>query len=564
MKTLLPRLIIGCAALVLIAGCTGPEEKSDPLLAEATHLVRSAQEAERTSYATAFTLYREALSRVEALVSQYPPSPAADQLIRGEVKVGSYTLAELRDTVISQAKAKAEAEADPLACAVLVAETTEDVAARGRMLADIAGKYANAGQHEQVVQKVKAAGSAIYNVLGTLIGDYLDARQYEQALGIARVAEDAAVRDWALDWIARRRAEAGQYDQALQVIQTLEDPAAKAKALSVMAGKYTEAGQAVLSVDWGGWRVTERWLTPGGPRWDPHFSLPPPYSAERAAELLAQALQVAETVSDSADKVGVLAEVARGYAAAGRYDRARQIIDTISDIGLGARVLTALAFHQAAAGQTADAGELLSQALRTVKASTDPSLNKVDILADIARGYVAAGQEERALQLAMTLRDPSVHTRVVAEVARKYAIGGREEQALRLAHTIADAELRAQAIAVIARQYTAKGQGEKATALLVQVNEDLPAIAREYAAEGDFEQALSVARAVREPAAHAEMLAEIARRCTEAHRQECGAAAFAQAVEAAATIRDPTARAKISAEIARREMVTGHPEQAVQ
>src|SRR5262249_476909 len=160
----------GCAALVLIAGCTGPEEKSDPLLAEATHLVRSAQEAERTSYATAFTLYREALSQAEALVSQYPPSPAADQLIRGEGKVGPYTLAELRGGVMRRAEARAEAEADPLACAVLVAETTEDAAARGRMLADIASKYANAGQHEQVVQIVKAAGSAIYNVLRGPIG----------------------------------------------------------------------------------------------------------------------------------------------------------------------------------------------------------------------------------------------------------------------------------------------------------------------------------------------------------------------------------------------------------
>jgi hypothetical protein len=182
MKTLLPRLITGWAALMLMASCAGPEEKANTLLTEATHLVQSAQEAEQTSYAAIFTLYQEALSRAEALISQYPPSPAAEQLIRGEVKVGPYTLAELRDTVISQAKVKAEAEESPLACALLVAKTTADGAARGRLLADIASKYANAGQHEQVVPIVKASTDPSLNkvdILADIARGYIAARQEE-------------------------------------------------------------------------------------------------------------------------------------------------------------------------------------------------------------------------------------------------------------------------------------------------------------------------------------------------------------------------------------------------
>ena len=143
MKKSLFLMMIGCLGIVLGGGCGGPEEEDYKSLAEASQLAQAAREAEKTSYADAFNLYQEALTIAEAVTAQYPLSPLADKLVQGEVKIGSSTFTELKDTIVPQARLKAEAEASPLACALGVARTAEDVTAKAKMLAEIADKYAD-------------------------------------------------------------------------------------------------------------------------------------------------------------------------------------------------------------------------------------------------------------------------------------------------------------------------------------------------------------------------------------------------------------------------------------
>ena len=103
-------IITGCAGLILCVGCAGPEEKAGKLLTEASQLVRSAQEVEKTSYSDALKLYVESLAKVKAIPTRHPSSQLAGKLAQSEVKIGPYTLAELRDTLIPRAELKAKAE----------------------------------------------------------------------------------------------------------------------------------------------------------------------------------------------------------------------------------------------------------------------------------------------------------------------------------------------------------------------------------------------------------------------------------------------------------------------
>lgn len=142
------RPLIGSLGIVLCVGCTSLEEKADKLLTEASRLVRSAQEAEQTSYSDALQLYQGGLEKAETITATYPSSLLASKLAQGEARIGSYTLTALRDIAIPRAKMKAEAEASLLACALLVARTIEETTARASRVAEIIALYDDAGQHE--------------------------------------------------------------------------------------------------------------------------------------------------------------------------------------------------------------------------------------------------------------------------------------------------------------------------------------------------------------------------------------------------------------------------------
>src|SRR5947208_13258012 len=120
-------MMIGCLGIVLGSGCGGPEEEDYKSLAEASQLAQAAREAEKTSYADAFNLYQEALTIAEAVTAQYPLSPLADKLVQGEVKIGSSTFTELKDTIVPKAGRKVEAEEIPPPWALGVPRTPRNV-----------------------------------------------------------------------------------------------------------------------------------------------------------------------------------------------------------------------------------------------------------------------------------------------------------------------------------------------------------------------------------------------------------------------------------------------------
>src|SRR5919197_3084276 len=177
MKKFLLPVLIGSLGFMLGVGCNSPEKEARKELAAATQLIQAARDAEKTSYTEAFGLYQEALGKAAAIPTNYPTTSLAEKLVQGEAKIGPYSLTELTDTVVPLAETKAEAEQNPLACALLVAKTVESVTAKARMLADIADKYTSTGQHDLTLQIVKTAGNATYEMLSKLMGEYTERDQ---------------------------------------------------------------------------------------------------------------------------------------------------------------------------------------------------------------------------------------------------------------------------------------------------------------------------------------------------------------------------------------------------
>ena len=139
--------IITCLSLILIFGCSSPDEKANKLFVEASQLVKKAQEAEKTSYSDALKLYEKALEKIERIQSKYPSSELAVKLVQdSRIKVGSYTIKEIKETIVPYVEIKAKAEEDPLACALFVAITTKKAHHKSSALAHIAAQYAKAGQ----------------------------------------------------------------------------------------------------------------------------------------------------------------------------------------------------------------------------------------------------------------------------------------------------------------------------------------------------------------------------------------------------------------------------------
>ena len=81
-KSLYSLLTVGLG-LLLLTGCSSPDEKANKLFVEVFEIVRSAQEAEKTSYSDALNLYEKALLKTEGITTKYPSSTMAVRIVSG-------------------------------------------------------------------------------------------------------------------------------------------------------------------------------------------------------------------------------------------------------------------------------------------------------------------------------------------------------------------------------------------------------------------------------------------------------------------------------------------------
>lgn len=500
----------------MLGSCAGPEEKAQKLFVETSHLVSLAQEAEQTSCGEALMLYQRALAKAEEITTRYATSLLAGKLRVGEAKIGPYTLTELRDVVVPRAEMKAQAESDPLACALLVANTIPN-SSRASAVADIAVAYDEAGRYDQILRLVKTTRDSESNswMVSALTSRYLQAGQYDQALGVANVIEDAARKEWALDWIRREAVARGHYNRAFAIVALLRS---KAGLLVSIASAYAQEGkrEQVAKVLLQALEATHTLEDPFKERMLREIA-----HEYAAVGLYERALEVTALIAESLLKADVLAAIVSRQAEAGHYDAALQLADTIEDGFAKYKAFLSIADRLAHAGHKARAADVLRSALavshtvdvarlRARRMSFSPrpyetiapglvDSFQVEATAEIAGRYVALGQLDRALQLAHTVGDVQAERHVLTTMARRYIEGVPDEQAQRIVEAIADPRFREHVAEAVTHRAAEREQqmweqearqqdpDEQAKRLINAV--------RQYAEAGQYDHALAVARA---------------------------------------------------------------------
>src|SRR5204863_6271620 len=127
----------------------------------------------------------------------------------------------------------------------------------------------------------------------------------------------------------------------------------------------------------------------------------------------------------------------------------------------------------------------------------------------------------------------------------------------------ADDEARADALTAIAKAYVVSGQLKRATALISEVDQDLPAIARHYLENGQVRQAEQVAEAVSDAAKRAEVLTEVAQSLFTIGDETRGGSVLKRAFLAAEAVQDEQERDKVRTTMAR-ELGTGQQQEKAQ
>jgi hypothetical protein len=176
-----------------------------------------------------------------------------------------------------------------------------------------------------------------------------------------------------------------------------------------------------------------------------------------ALSLIADAEELALSITSPGARAGALRMIASTLAAVGDLDRAQQLAGTIIDPAIQARALSAVATGLAEAGQW-ERAEQLAQTLpnRAVQAGA---------LGAVAKALAEAGHWERAEHLARTITKPTIHDRALAAVATALAEAGHWERAEHLARTITNSEVQARALGTVAQALARAGQWDHAEQL---------------------------------------------------------------------------------------------------
>src|SRR5690606_38411584 len=167
---------------ILLSGCTNdPNEKANELFVTASGYAQNMR-SETESYSNALESYNNAQEHIERILSKYSASNLAVRLLSEEIQVSGFTLTEFRK-LGNFLQLLAEAEQEPLSCALLVAKAIEDESSKALALVEIVSKYAEVGQFSQAHETAKTIEdeSSKARALAEIASKYAEAGQNEKA-----------------------------------------------------------------------------------------------------------------------------------------------------------------------------------------------------------------------------------------------------------------------------------------------------------------------------------------------------------------------------------------------
>jgi tetratricopeptide (TPR) repeat protein len=384
-------------------------------------------------------------------------------------------------------------------CAVTgkaIASETQDLQAR--LLADIGFQYAEIGQEQEAIEVLEQALRATNamtdrcfqaNPLAKVAGGYLligqersgkqllqTALQTAEAQAATGCSGSATSPTESLLNRAKEYAAAGHFDLAIALSSGLGDPLT----LAEIAGQLSAAGQ---------------------PR--------------RAAQLVNQAIDLAQDIDDDYYRTTSLIDMAQQLRLAGQTDQVSLVLEqalesvaafstpTTEAAALRGTATLRIAQEWAAIDDEQQAIATLDRVLPQIQAlSLQPlPLDKITQLVDAAAQYAALGQEQTAVaildetyRIAQSLDSDGSRSRedALGRVAEGYATLGNFERALQIARSIPTVTEREAAFQRIAVAHAKTGEVEAAVTLARSIgnsNSVLIEIARHYLTNQQPEQA---------------------------------------------------------------------------
>ena len=583
--SLLGILSAGVAGL-LLSGCFESEQPPHPALVEAAQLLEQARAAERTSFVTAAQLYRAALHKAH---SAHPPLPSAQPSSRHAaepVLIGPYTLDTLQNAVIPSATAKAEAERDPLVCALFLAQRLPETVHKAQILEQIGLAYLELGQDDQAARAthlitdiprranmlqrlarraIRAGRSeqglrfarqivtshALFGVefLAELALQYVRRGQYADALKVAYGAGKASSSAWVITEIASTLTHPSQQataleilDQAAQLAQTVSHPPLKSLVLGQIGRTYARLGHSDRALQ------TALGMREFRHRTDLLVAIAQAAVEAGEPERVSGLIQQLQASHDRPFLIAqALTEIAEKHLEFDLAERARDVLSTAQHVAAAidehsqrAGVVGRIALGYLEAGQT-DTAHALVQTIQ------DPG-QRLDAVVQLALGQVEAGDLESAHQIAKTMTDQIRRAEIEESIALSYLNRGELQQARQLAQTIQAPEHRAEALGHIAHSYLELGQIAPAL-YLAELLTDQPRrdevvgrIVGAYLDEDAGQQALRLAKTIQEPRLKAQAFSRIA-------RSQARAGEFASALQIAESMPDQARQAEVVAQI---------------
>jgi tetratricopeptide (TPR) repeat protein len=429
------------------------------------------------NYRSALKSYETALGYIDQLLSQFPDSDIARSLLAGESKISGCSLNEYRALEDSM-QFLARAEQDSFACAIAVAQTMDRLECNGA-LSSMVGMYARNGQYAAALEVVEA------------------------------IEKEPTTKDWALDNIVKKCAEARHFDKAHEIASTIQDREIRGFAFQDIAYAFEDAGLFREAL------ATAKRIEDQSIRADVlgRIHIPQNQGSEvETGQILADALSAAHDIKDKADKIGALSIIAGRYAELGDHEKSIQLFSealaitkTIEDPFGQMEALSTIAEDCITVGQQEFAAQVVAQQIKLLEATAPNQDYKDLMLADIADQYAEAGMYQQAFDIVATIRHQPFRDEMYTEVIKRSAEAGHTDQALEMVKNITDDRIKFEIIAFIANDCTEPGEEEPPEPSLPQMLEEamavtdvsdrvdtMIAVAGRYTDAGQNEQAVQI------------------------------------------------------------------------
>jgi len=354
-----------------------PNAKANELYVKSV-TVANKMKSDSKTYSDAARFYNTVSGSIDNILSKYTSSSVAVSLVAEDRNISGYTLTNFRG-LESTLKDLANAEKEPLLCALIVANTIDDSYYKANALGQIAGKYTELGEDEKSNQLLMSAmhtaklikdKSLKMEILAQIAEEYAEAGESDKAYQIANAIDDQRFKDQVLSAISRMHVESGDLSKSMEIINTIKDSYYKIVALNAIAYKFKTLGEH-----------------------------------DKGDDILSKNIDKSISLHDKYLKLKALSDISYNYSKLSQLDKSSEmlsqmlpVIDTIDDNVIKATALNQIAGNYSKLGEDEKSFQLLSEAIENAK-SLDDGLLKSKTISEIAVNYIRLGKNETGIQL---------------------------------------------------------------------------------------------------------------------------------------------------------------------